>query len=203
MRGFFPLSVVSFLTVSSALPQSLITRTSQVTCDLDGVYRITNSSLTEFMDLFHSPDRPDCYHWCTNGCSKSPDSWLGVDPLTKISFKPACARHDFSWHNLKKFSAFDHGNKLNADEHLRAGIKELCGKHDTCGSDVAGLYYHAVRLANEPASEYNTWGPKELAKEMDCTIFPGCCSNHSDANKCGEERLPGQFKGDQSCVARS
>jgi Prokaryotic phospholipase A2 len=192
MRLQFSLSIVLLLTLSSAFPQPLITRTSQDACDLNGVYRIMNSSLIEFMDIFLSPDRPDCYHWCTNGCSKSPDSWLG-----------ACARHDFSWHNLKKFSAFDQGNKLNADEHLRAGIKELCGKHDTCGSEVAGLYYHAVRLANEPASEYNTWGPKELAKKMDCTIFPGCCSNHSDANKCGEERLPGQFKGDQSCVARS
>lgn len=196
------LVILSIFAHSSALPQSLINRSPKEACDLNGVYRIMNSSLAEFMDTFHSQDRPDCYHWCTNGCSKSPDSWIGVDPLTKISFKPACARHDFSWHNLKKFGAFNSGNKLNADEHLRAGLKELCGKHETCGSEVAGLYYHAVRLNEEPAEDFNTWGSKDLAKELDCTIFPGCCSNHSDANKCGEEKLPGQFKGDRSCVAR-
>jgi hypothetical protein len=203
LLSLLPVLLVS--TFSSALPQlwpPTIERVRQDSCDLEGVYRIMNSSLPDFMDLFTSQSRPDCYHWCTNACSYSPDSWIGVDPVTKISFKPACARHDFSWHNLKKFGAFDQGNKLNADTHLRDGMKELCGDHKTCANDVADLYYHAVRIANEPASEYNTWGPKEVAKELKCTIFPGCCSNHSDTARCGET-MTGQHNGDQSCIARS
>ncbi|TID22872.1 hypothetical protein E6O75_ATG02046 [Venturia nashicola] len=202
MLHFLPLILLSPFPFSLALPKSLVAKSTNAACDLDDVYRIMNSTLTEFMDLFHSPNRPDCYHWCTNGCSMSPDSWIGVDPLTKISFKPACARHDFSWHNLKKFGAFNSGNKLNADDHLRSGMMELCGKHEVCGNDVATLYYSAVRLNQEPAERYNKWGPEEVSKQLDCTVFPGCCSNHNDANKCGEERLPGQFKGDKSCAAR-
>ncbi|KAE9983945.1 hypothetical protein BLS_003350 [Venturia inaequalis] len=123
---------------------------------------------------------------------------LSLVLLSLFTFSSALPKSFVAESTSAKFGAFNTGNKLNADDHLRAGLKELCGKHETCASEMATLYYSAVRLNQEPAEKHNTWGPEELSKKLDCTIFPGCCTNHSDANKCGEERLPGQFKGDQS-----
>jgi hypothetical protein len=169
-------------------------------CNLENLMDIIfNRSLTSFFELFKSPDRPSCYHWCSNACSWSPDSFPYDTHGDKISWKPACARHDFSWHNLKKYGAFDEENKLHADNQLRDGMVELCGEHKVCVEVSEKVYYTAVRHSEEPAMEHAKWEP---GKKTDCTIFPGCCANHSDTAKCGPEPLPGQFRGDLSCVAR-
>ncbi|KAF2436949.1 hypothetical protein EJ08DRAFT_7618 [Tothia fuscella] len=169
-------------------------------CNLKNLQQIIyNSTLTQFDDLFKSPDRPKCYHWCTNGCSWSPDSFPYDLQGNKVSWKPACARHDFSWHNLKRYGAFNEENKLQADNQLRNGMLELCGPHKVCAEISKNLYYPVVRLASQPASEHAEW---EADAKTDCTIFPGCCANHSDGEKCGEPNLLGQYKGDMSCMAQ-
>jgi hypothetical protein len=160
---------------------------------------IFNRSLDSFFELFKSQDRPLCYHWCSNACSWSPDSFHYNAKGDKISWKPACARHDFSWHNLQRYGAFDEDNKLHADTQLREGMIELCGEHKACAEVAKDVYFPAVRLAAEPAAKHSKWQPE---KKTDCTIFPGCCSNHSDPAKCGPEPIPGQFRGDLSCVAK-
>jgi hypothetical protein len=160
---------------------------------------IFNQTLDSFFELFKSPDRPTCYHWCTNACSWSPDSFPYNAAGDKISWKPACARHDFSWHNLKRYGAFNEDNKLHADTQLRDGMVELCGPHKVCAEVSKKVYFTAVRNVAEPAAEHAKWDEK---KKTDCTIFPGCCANHSDPGKCGPEPLPGQFRGDGSCVAK-
>lgn len=79
---------------------------------------------------------------------------------------------------------------------------ELCGKHEVCVDAAKHVYYPVVRKYNRPEGEHNKWDEKEGKGNTNCSVFPGCCENHSDEKPCGREPLPGQHKGDGSCVAR-
>jgi hypothetical protein len=204
------LIIASFLSLSfysvTALPApmqnttTLATATETEECNLSNLRDIIfNRSLNEFDELFKSPNRPKCYHWCTNACSWSPDYFPYDLEGNRVSWKPACARHDFSWHNLKRYGAFDEENKRKSDEQLRDGMVELCGEHEVCTAISRNVYYPAVRIAATPASQHATWEPN---KKTECTVFPGCCSNYSDPNKCGPPNWLGQSTGDLSCVAQ-
>jgi hypothetical protein len=189
--------VLFFFMLVGARPgrsRNLSDPTSMASCDLPRLETIIyTKSLTEFINIFRSNDRPDCFDWCTNACSWSPDSFnFGV-----VDWQPACARHDVSWRNLKRLGAFNEENKLRADNQLRDGMVELCGTHETCVREVA-VYYAAVRLAQRNTTAHNHAG----RSNEDCTVFPGCCLNHSDSKKCGPQPLPGQYKGDGSCAAK-
>jgi hypothetical protein len=198
-------SITFFLTLSfsivSALPESKSNPFGSIpamACDLPSLESIIyTNSLTEFLNLFHSDARPSCFEWCTNACSLSPDSFnFGI-----VDWQPACARHDFSWRNLKKLGAFDDENKLKADNQLRDGMIELCGTHQACIKEVA-IYYKAVRLVQTNTANHNHWNAEAGTRNIDCTVFPGCCLNHSDPKKCGVQSLPGRYIGDGSCVAK-
>lgn len=166
-------------------------------CTLEGAQSIMNSTITEFMALFTSPSRPSCYDWCTNACSNSPDFFPNMQET--VSFQPACARHDFSWHNLKMYGAFDEETKRHADEHLRDGLLEACGTHKVCEKVWVPVYFAAVRPNNEPAADNNKIA-LDTPKETECTVFPGCCADHSSPTPCGKrEILSGVYRGDNSC----
>lgn len=48
-----------------------------------------------------------------------------------------------------------------ADERLRDGMVEACGKHETCVEAAKHIYYPVVRKWNRPEAEHNKWDEKE------------------------------------------
>jgi hypothetical protein len=150
-----------------------------------------NMTIDQFIALRVSANRPSCYVWCTDGCTFSPDYF---PPGThEVDFQYACARHDFSYRNLKRYQAFTDATKLATDNHLRDAMIDACGTHQFCATNVTNLYYSAVRDFEKDASQYNTWTSADDAK-TNCTVFPGCCADHSSSG-CGS-------KGDGSCKAQ-
>jgi Prokaryotic phospholipase A2 len=191
----FGLSMPGLTSDSSTASDS----TTAASCNLAELKKLAfDNTLTQWTNTFHSNSRPTCFQWCADACSWSPDS----DPISGTNWKPACARHDFSWRNLKRLKQFTEDNKLIADEHLRDGMIELCGSHAQCVWDVNNVYYPAVRQANKPASDHNVWNKAEGSENTDCTVFPGCCADHGSSQKCGPQKGPGQYKGDKTCVAK-
>jgi hypothetical protein len=173
-----------------------------LSCDILTFTKLAfNTSLTEWNATFTSPSRQNCWEWCTDACSSSPDHW---DPPgdARINWKPACARHDFSYRNLKRLGQFNRKTKLAADEHLRDGMVELCAEHKACKVAVRDVYYMVVRQFQKDEAEHNKWDEKEGKGNLNCSVFPGCCADHASGEKCGVEKMGGQFRGDGSCIAR-
>ncbi|KAE9988646.1 hypothetical protein EG328_008663 [Venturia inaequalis] len=117
--------------------------------------------LSEWQKTFQSNTRPACFEWCSDACSSSPDSYPATKNGDKVSFKPVCARHDFSYRNLKRLGQFNEVNKKIADQRLRDGMVEACGKHETCVEAAKHIYYPVVRKWNRPEAEHNKWDEKE------------------------------------------
>lgn len=203
---FLPLLTTAIFftsTFASVLHLSKTSTISDATCDFATFSNLAfNITLIQWKDTFTSQARPACFEWCSDACSSSPDNYPKTQNGPSVSWKPACARHDFSYRNLKRIGQFNEVNKKAADEHLRDGMIELCGKHEVCADAAKHIYYPVVRKYNRPEAEHNKWDEKEGKGNTNCSVFPGCCENHGDKEPCGREPLPGQHKGDGSCVAR-
>ncbi|TID17986.1 hypothetical protein E2P81_ATG10956 [Venturia nashicola] len=173
-------------------------------CDFSAFSKLAfNTSVPDWYKTFTSNTRPSCFEWCSDACSSSPDSYPATKDGGKVSFKPVCARHDFSYRNLKRLGQFNEVNKKTADKKLRDGMVEACGRHENCVEAAKYIYYPIVRMYNWPEAEHNKWDGDEGKGNTKCSVFPGCCANHEDPKPCGrEDPLPGQHKGDSTCMAR-
>lgn len=56
---------------------------------------------------------------------------------------------------------FNEVNKKLADERLRDGMVEVCGRHENCVEAARHVYYPVVRKYNRPEGEHNKWDEKE------------------------------------------
>lgn len=127
-------------------------------CNLEDLQSMLTGSLADWTKKFQSVGRAPCYNWCTDGCTGVPDYWQnsrtifspGAKP--KIDLRPACARHDFAYRNLKRYKAFNEENKLKADELLRSGIIELCAGDEGCTTAATDVYFRGVRPVDTPAA---------------------------------------------------
>ncbi|QDS77541.1 hypothetical protein FKW77_001029 [Venturia effusa] len=177
------------IAILSLLPLSLLasaTSPKDGPCDFQTLSNLAfNTSLDNWKSTFASPSRPTCFEWCTDACTSSPDSYPRTMDGPKVSFKPACARHDFTYRNLKRLGMFNEVNKKMADDRLRDDMVMLCGKHEGCKGAARLLYYPAVRVVDRPVEEHNKWDEGEGKGHTKCIVFPGCCADHSDPSPCG------------------
>lgn len=151
-----PTTIASVISLHTALT------TADGPCDFKTFSNLAfNISLSEWKSTFQSNARPTCFEWCSDACSSSPDSYPATKNGDKVSFKPVCARHDFSYRNLKRLGLFNEVNKKVADERLRDGMVEVCGKHENCVEAAKHVYYPVVRKYNRPEGEHNKWDEKE------------------------------------------
>lgn len=79
--------------------------------------------------------------WRDNGCTSALDKPLGFD------FKPACARHDFSYLNYRAQDRYTE-HKSELDDHFLKDMNEACARHKgSRGNDcriMAKMYRYAV-----------------------------------------------------------
>ncbi|KAF2434301.1 hypothetical protein EJ08DRAFT_676222 [Tothia fuscella] len=119
-------------------------------CSLDTVLSRMREPLTTFINERKSAKRPDCFDWCSDGCSAgSPDWWPEIGPSGPkpgdVHIGLACARHDFAYRNLKLFGNFTATMKKEADENLKKDMESLCAgsEHPHC-IELAPWYEWAV-----------------------------------------------------------
>jgi hypothetical protein len=156
-------------------------------CSLDGVRNRMKAPLTAFSDERKAANRPNCFDWCSDGCSAGSFDWWpengpsGPKP-GDVHLGLACARHDFAYRNLKLFKNFTKEMKNEADETLKKDMRELCegSGHKFCPV-LAPLYEWAV--------EKYKGGKQEYQADCKCTVLPGCCKDHSLEKKgCNGDR---------------
>src|SRR5450759_3020653 len=79
-------------------------------CNLEQLQTlIFTGSVADWTKKVQAVGRAPCYNWCTDGCTSSPDFWQDSRSLMspgakpKVDLRPACARHDFAYKNLKRY----------------------------------------------------------------------------------------------------
>jgi hypothetical protein len=150
-------------------------------CSLEGVRTRMKQPLTAFTNERKAANRPNCFDWCSDGCSAGSFDWWpengpsGPKP-GDVHLGLACARHDFAYRNLKLFKNFTKEMKNEADEKLKVDMKELCegSGHEHC-SMLAPVYEWAVGKYKGGGQEYRA--------DCKCTVLPGCCKDHAFEKK--------------------
>ncbi len=100
--------------------------------ELELIDELGRLPVDEFYDLALDPDEIErrglgFLDWSNDGCSNSPDAVGGTSLLG------ACARHDFSYRNLKAWEQYTGDNifsmqsRRRADDLLKQGINDVCG----------------------------------------------------------------------------
>lgn len=83
--------------------------------------------------------------WAGNGCSAPKGLGLGY----REAFAPACAVHDFAYHNLRVLEPTA-ANRLASDRAFRRNLWAICGREPASAQpgcfSAAAAYYGAVRL---------------------------------------------------------